>query len=99
MTNTPKEAQPEGVLDDAEVISVYSDRQALEDGFLVVVSGPGGVNRVTRAVFDHFTESMTGTENLGLLTEAIRAMLAIDPNDGWRTGDYQGKRLWLIPNE
>ena len=99
MTNTPKEVQPEGPFDDAEVISVYSDRQAVEDGFLAAVAGPGGVNRVTRAVFDHFTESKTGPENLRLLTEAIRAMLAIEPDDGWRTGDYQGKRLWLIPNE
>jgi len=31
--------------------------------------------------------------------DAIRAMLQIKSNDGWRTGDYQGKRLWLIPNE
>ena len=105
MTNTPKEAQPEGLFDDAEVISVYTDAQAVEDGFLAAIAGPGGVNRVTRAVFDYFTEPfgsspITGTvTNLSPLTDAIRAMLAIEPDDGWRTGDYQGKRLWLIPNE
>ena len=32
-------------------------------------------------------------------TRRHSAMLAIEPDDGWRTGDYQGKRLWLIPNE
>ena len=105
MTNTPKETQPEGPFDDAEVISVYTDAQALEDGVLVAVPGPGGVNRVTRAVFDHFTESLGSSPitgpviNIGPLMDAIRAMLAIAPDDGWRTGDYQGKRLWLLPNE
>jgi len=73
--------------------------------FLFAVPGDGGVNRVTRAVFDHFTESLgsspiTGpVANISPLMDAIRAMLAIEPDDGWRTGDYQGKRLWLIPNE
>jgi hypothetical protein len=41
-----------------EVISSYTDREAVEDGFLVALTGPGGINRVTRAVFDHFTQSM-----------------------------------------
>ena len=94
-------------LDDlfGEPISVYTDAQALDDGVLVAVPGEGGVNRVTRAVFDHFTESLgastiTGTvTNIGPLMDAVRAMLAIDPDDGWRMGDYAGKRLWLIPNE
>src|SRR5881409_1980053 len=27
-------------------------------------------------------------------TRRHSAMLAIEPDDGWRTGDYQGKRLW-----
>ena len=88
-----------------EPISTYTDQQALQDGVLVAVPGDGGVNRVTRAVFDHFTEALgtspiTGpVANIGPLMDAIRAMLAIEPDDGWRTGDYQGKRLWLIPNE
>src|SRR5713226_5380161 len=104
MSNLP-ELPIDGIFDDAEVIDVYTDADALGDGSLVAVPGPGGINRVTRAVFDHFTESMgtspiTGpVTNIGPLMDAIRAMLAIEPDDGWRTGDYQGKRLWLIPNE
>jgi hypothetical protein len=88
-----------------EPISVYTDQQALEDGVLVAVPGDGGVNRVTRAVFDHFTEPLVTSPvtstvtNIGPLMDAIRAMLRLEPDDGWRTGDYQGKRLWLIPNE
>jgi len=34
------------------------------------------------------------------LMAAIRTVLQRPPDgDGWRTGDYQGKRLWLVPNE
>ena len=39
-----------------EPISVYTDAEALEDGFLVQITGDGGVNRVTRAVYDHFVQ-------------------------------------------
>ena len=74
-------------------------------GLEVFIPGDGSVNRVTRAVFDHFTESLgtspiTGpVTNIGPLMDAIRAMLAIEPDDGWRVGEYQGRDLWLIPNE
>ena len=88
------------------VIFEYTDRQALEDGVLVALSGEGGVNRVTRAVFDHFARPMgespvTGPViDIGPVMEAIRAMLQIVPDgDGWRTGTYQTKKLWLVPNE
>lgn len=92
--------------EDWEVISTYTDRQALEDGVLVAVPTEGGVNRVTRAVFDHFTQPMgespaTGPViNIGPLMEAIRAMLKIAMDeDGWRTGVYKEKKLRLVPNE
>ncbi len=88
------------------VISSYSDGQAVSDGVLVPIPGDGHVNRVTRAVFDHFTESLgsspiTGpVTNIGPLMEAIRAVLKIPADsDGWRTLSYQGKELWLLPNE
>ena len=88
-----------------EPISRYTDQQAVADGVLVAVPGEDGVNRVTRAVFDHFTESLgtspiTGSvANITSLMDAIRAMLQIEPDDGWRVGEYQGRGLWLIPNE
>lgn len=92
--------------EDNNVIVEYTDRQAVEDGVLVPISGEGGVNRITRAAFDYFTElmgssSITGpVANIGPLMDAIRAMLGIEPDaDGWRTGTYQGKELWLVPNE
>jgi hypothetical protein len=87
-------------------IVAYTDKQAIEDGVLVSVPGEGRVNRVTRAVFDHFTKPMgsspaTGQVNdITRLQDAIRALLKIEPDqDAWRTGTYEGKELWLIPNE
>lgn len=92
--------------DFGELISSYSDRDAVADGVLVPISGEGNVNRVTRAVFDHFTESLgslpiTGpVTNIGPLMEAIRAVLKVQADsDGWRTLTYQGKELRLVPNE
>jgi len=86
-----------------EVISVYTDRQAAQDGFLVAVSGEDGVNRVTRAVHDYYVKAIGDPQfqvwNVTPLMDAIRAMLAIEPDDGWRVRDFAGKRLWLIPNE
>ena len=90
-------------MDNSNVIFEYTDRQAVEDGVLVSVNGPGKVNRVTRAVFDRFTEEM---DNNGLATDitvlmtVIRAIADIDPDeDGWRTGKYVDRDLWLVPNE
>ena len=88
------------------VIVEYSDKQALEDGVLVSVPGEGKVNRVTRAVFDHFTKPMGSDPQTGeviditRLQDAIRALLKIEPDqDAWRTGTYDGKELWVVPNE
>ena len=49
----------------SNVIVEYSDKQALEDGVLVSVPGEGRVNRVTRAVFDHFTKPMGSSPATG----------------------------------
>ena len=93
-------------MNEAFEIVAYTDKQALEDGVLVSISREGRVNRVTRAVFDHFTETMESAPTLDQVTditrlrEAIRALLKIEPDeDAWRTGTYEGKTLWLIPNE
>ena len=43
---------------------------------------------------------MTGpVMDISPLLNAIRAMLEIPPDDGWRVGTYANKKLWLIPNE
>jgi hypothetical protein len=80
------------------MIVEYSDQQALEDDVLVSVPAEGGVNRVTRAVFDHFTQAMgsgpatSHVTDITRLQDAIRALLNVEPDkDAWRTGSYEEK--------
>jgi len=88
-----------------DIISEYTDAQALEDGVLAEVRC-GAVNRVTSAVFYHFARPMEnlpeGEERFDTapLMVAIRAVLGVAPDeDGWRQSMYEGKELWLVPNE
>jgi hypothetical protein len=88
------------------VIIAYTDEMAVADGVLVPWSGPGGVNRVTRAVFDAYTDPMGQSRLTGAVTDvtrlsaAIQATLAAVPDqEGWRTHSLDGRELWLVPNE
>jgi len=88
-----------------EIIFEYTDAQALEDGVLAAVNW-GFVNRVTRAVFEHFARPMANLPERGLsfdiapLRAAVHAVLEVAPDeDGWRKTTYEGKELWLAPNE
>jgi len=88
-----------------EIISEYTDAQALEDGFLAEVSC-GAVNRVTHAVFYHYARPMDNLPegevrfDITPLTATILAVLRETPDeDGWRKSTYEGKELWLVPNE
>jgi hypothetical protein len=88
-----------------DIIDSYTDAQAVEDGFLVTWDDLQ-VNRVTRAVFDHFTRPM-GTSpqtdvviDITPLRKILQTMLKVEADeDGWRVDTYVNKRLWLIPNE
>ena len=87
------------------VIVSYTDAQALEDGVLVALDALP-VNRVTRAVFDHFTRPIGSSPltsvviDITTLREAIQRMLTVEADaDGWRVGAHAGKELWLVPNE
>jgi len=86
-------------------ISSYTDAEAVEDGFLVAMDSLP-VNRVTRAVFDHFTRPMGSSPLTSVVTDitplrgVIKTMLAVEADAaGWRVGAYEGKDLWLVPNE
>ena len=87
------------------IIYSYTDAQALEDGVLVAWDTPP-VNRVTRAVFDHFTHPMGSSPlasvvfDITSLRRVVHTMLAVEADaDGWRVGAYVNKALWLVPNE
>ena len=88
------------------MIVSYTDAEAVSDGVLVPWDGPGKLNRLTRAVFDYFTTSLGSSPATGPVTDvtrlrrAIDAVLRIEPDaDGWRTGTYEEKELWVVPNE
>ena len=73
---------------------------------LVSIPFEGRVNYVTRAVFDHFTKTFWSPVVAGEVNEitrlhaAAQALLKVDADQNtWRTGTYEGKKLWLIPNE
>ena len=73
-------------------LGAYADKEALAEGVLLAVKH-GPINRMSRAVFDHYTKSLA-------LTDAIRAVLKEEPSaNGWRVALYRGKCLWAIPNE
>ena len=88
------------------IISSYSDDQAIDDGVLVPLFF-SKVNRVTRPVFDYFVkspeENVTFIEMIFKITplrDAVEAISKVRPDgDGWRKLNYQGKELWLVPNE
>ena len=87
------------------IIASYTDAEAVEDGVLVAMDSLP-VNRVTRAVFDHFARPMGSSPLTGVVTDitplrkAIQTMLAVEADaDGWRAGACDGKDLWLVPNE
>jgi hypothetical protein len=72
------------------IIVSYTDAQALEDGVLVEVDDLQ-VNRVTRAVFDHFTLPMGSSTATGVvinitpLRGVFQTMLAVEADaEGWR---------------
>jgi hypothetical protein len=79
------------------VIFSYTDAQALADGVLVSVHAPP-VNRVTRAVFDHFMQLMGSSDVTGPVFDiapvkrVIEAMVALTPDEGgWRCGSYEAR--------
>jgi len=87
------------------VIFAYTDAEAVRDGVLVAIRH-GPVNRVTRAVFDHFTASIGSSPVTGPVTDVSRLMRAVEAmlkleadGDGWRAGSCDGRTLWLTPNE
>lgn len=87
---------------DENVIFSYTDREAVEDGVLVPWDGSHNVNRITRAVFDHFAPAANDgrATDLERLRAAVEAMAALEPDaNGWRTGSYDKEDLWMIPNE
>ena len=96
---------------ESDIVSVYTDEQAVEDGVLVRSEGvlPCPFNRVTRAVWDEFTQPMkskgsvivmTNTTKLSRLGEAVnRKYKAGELTEGWVVLEFEGHKIWAMPNE
>ena len=97
---------------ESDIVSVYTDEQAVEDGVLVRAEGvlPCPFNRVTRAVWDEFTQPigntkgsvivMTNTTKLSQLGEAVnRKYKAGELTEGWVVLEFEGHKIWAMPNE
>ena len=106
----------EGVLgfQESDIIYAYTDNQAVEDGVLVNAQGvlPCPFNRVTRAVWDAFTQPIgklpkrlgevpvTNTTQISQLGEAVnRKYKAGDLTEGWVVLEFEGRKIWAMPNE
>jgi hypothetical protein len=96
---------------ESDIVSVYTDEQAVEDGVLVRSEGvlPCPFNRVTRAVWDEFTQPMkskgsvivmTNTTKLSRLGEVVnRKYKAGELTEGWVVLEFEGHKIWAMPNE
>jgi hypothetical protein len=98
-----------------EVISTYTDREALDDGFLVELHARVGfrglpVNRMTRHLFDDLTPFIEaeapffdGDLNRGLAS-ILRTKCSFAQGDPGNTGEIGDiyripPKLWLVRNE
>jgi hypothetical protein len=94
-----------------EVISTYTDKQAVEDGVLVAVSDK---DRVTRAAFDFLCKlhpcDDQAKQDAMVADYVVHVLLAQHGREARRIYDhnigggifsfYQSqKRMWIIPNE
>ena len=94
-------------MEESNVISVYTDDQAVEDGVLVNASGtlPCPFNRVTRSVWDTFTSEIGGGVmiNVSKLSELGKAVYEKfqkkEFTDGWVVMEFEGHKIWAMPNE
>jgi hypothetical protein len=94
---------------ESDIVSVYTDEQAVEDGVLVRSEGvlPCPFNRVTRAVWDAFTQAIgnkamkvTNTTRLSQLGEAVnRKYKTGELTEGWVVLEFEGCTIWAMPNE
>ena len=104
-----------------EVISTYTDTQAVEDGVLVDVGmlslprttfGGRHINRVTRtiwtlaeqqAILRGVEPGMTMQEivdrNVPVIVDEMVTGALRSYDRGWYTGEWNGERVWLIPND
>ncbi len=94
---------------ESDIVSVYTDEQAVEDGVLVRSEGvlPCPFNRVTRAVWDAFTQAIgnkalkvTNTTKISQFGDAVyKKYKAGEFTEGWVVLEFEGHKIWAMPND
>jgi hypothetical protein len=88
-----------------EVIDNYDVKQAVQDGLLVPFPGPilpsgHQVNLVSRGLYHALVREMPG--GLVDVTRLIEALIRLarkgQVDEGWVLGEYQGLKIWAVPN-
>ena len=85
---------------DAEVIDVYTDEQAVEDGVLIPVKF-GNISRITRAVFDDFDKGCFNAPRFyKFMTEAAKELEGQQriKYDWFYSVLIEGRRYYLVDN-
>jgi hypothetical protein len=100
-------------VEDWPVVYSYTDEDAVRDGVLVRTDGllPCPFNRVTRAVWEAFTQPVgkmpqglggspvINTTKLSQLGEAVnRKYKAGELTEGWVILEFEGQKIWAMPN-
>ncbi len=86
--------------DDAEIISVYTDEQAIEDGVLIPV-GFGDITRITRTILDDFKGENAVEEFLAFINEVLRKSgeeARKNPDDYFQSIELAGRKYFICHN-
>ena len=85
---------------DADIIDVYTDEQAVEDGVLIPVQF-GSINRVTRTVLHEFAQKDKSLERFNEFVEAAMKEFESQRNerDDWFYSiEIEGRKYFIADN-
>ena len=85
---------------DAEVISVYTDEQAVEDGVLIPVEF-GDITRITRSVLEDFKGENAVEEFLAFINEVLRKSkenARKNPDDYFQSIELADRKYFICHN-
>ena len=85
---------------DAEIIDVYTDEQAVDDGVLIPVEF-GNISRITRSVFDDFDEDSLDAPGFHkFMAEAAKELESQQhiKYDWFYSVLIEGRRYYLVDN-
>jgi len=85
---------------DAEIIDVYTDEQAVDDGVLIPVES-GSINRITRTILEDFKGENAVEEFLAVLSEAAKKLkenAKRNPDEWFHSIEIAGRKYFICLN-